>query len=142
MTGFARARRPLGRGELVVSVKTLNHRALDMHFHAPSVVDAFENAVRATGEEPPGARARGSPGHASDRSRLKGGSAALNRPLLEEYLDAFRQAAAEHKLNAQPDLNAALRIPGMFGEAADTLGSAARNRGGDAGCSRVPPSMS
>jgi len=36
--------------------------------------------------------------------------------MLEEYLAAFRQAAAEHKLNAQPDLNAALRIPGMFGE--------------------------
>ena len=28
MTGFARARRPLGDGEMVVSVKTLNHRSL------------------------------------------------------------------------------------------------------------------
>jgi uncharacterized protein (TIGR00255 family) len=50
---------------------------------------------------------------------MNGGSAALNRHLLEEYLGAFRQAAAEHKLNAQPDLNAALRIPGMFGEAVE-----------------------
>ena len=47
MTGFARARRPLGDGELVVSVKTLNHRSLDVHVHAPSVADPFENAVRA-----------------------------------------------------------------------------------------------
>jgi len=31
-------------------------------------------------------------------------------------LAAFRQAADEHDLDAQPDLNAALRIPGMFGE--------------------------
>jgi uncharacterized protein YicC (UPF0701 family) len=47
MTGFARARRSLGDGELVVSVKTLNHRSLDVHVHAPSVADHFENAVRA-----------------------------------------------------------------------------------------------
>ncbi len=47
MTGFARARRPLGDGELVVSVKTLNHRSLDVHVHAPSVADPFENAMRA-----------------------------------------------------------------------------------------------
>ena len=33
MTGFARVRRPLGEGEVVVSVKTLNHRALDLHIH-------------------------------------------------------------------------------------------------------------
>jgi uncharacterized protein (TIGR00255 family) len=44
---------------------------------------------------------------------------ALNRALLEEYLNAFRQAAAEHELNVQPDLNAALRIPGMFGEVSE-----------------------
>jgi len=118
MTGFARARRPLGDGELVVSVKTLNHRSLDVHVHAPSVADLFENAIRAL------VKSRLTRGHVEVRISLppaavNGGSAALNRTLLEEYLGAFRQAAAEHKLNAQPDLNAALRIPGMFGEAAE-----------------------
>ena len=44
MTGFARSRRPLGEGELVVSVKSLNHRGLDIHVHAPSAADAFEKA--------------------------------------------------------------------------------------------------
>ncbi len=47
MTGFARVRRPLGDGELVVSVKSLNHRGLDVHVHAPSAADPFENAIRA-----------------------------------------------------------------------------------------------
>ena len=115
MTGFARARRPLGDGELVVSVKTLNHRALDVHVHAPSAADPFENTVRAL------VKSRLVRGHVEVRIALppsaqNGSSAALNRTLLEEYLAAFRQAAAEHRLNAQPDLNAALRIPGMFGE--------------------------
>jgi uncharacterized protein (TIGR00255 family) len=119
MTGFARARRSLGDGELVVSVKTLNHRGLDVHVHAPSVADPFENGVRSL------VKSRVARGHVEVRITLpqtavNGSSAALNRTLLEEYLAAFRQAAAEHKLNAQPDLNAALRIPGMFGEAAES----------------------
>jgi|SRR5665213_1306887 len=117
MTGFARARRPLGDGELVVSVKTLNHRSLDVHVHAPSVADPFENAVRTL------VKSRLARGHVEVRITLppgavNGSSAALNRAMLEDYLNAFRQAAAEHELNVQPDLNAALRIPGMFGEAA------------------------
>ena len=119
MTGFARARRPLGDGELVVSVKTLNHRSLDVHVHAPSAADPFENAVRAL------VKSRLARGHVEVRivlppGALNGSSAALNRALLEEYLNAFRQAAAEHELNVQPDLNAALRIPGMFGEASES----------------------
>jgi uncharacterized protein (TIGR00255 family) len=120
MTGFARARRPLGEGELVVSVKTLNHRALDVHVHAPSVADPFENAVRGL------VKSRLVRGHVEVRitlpaAALSGSSAALNRTLLEEYLGAFRQAAQEHHLDAQPDLNAALRIPGMFGEGSESL---------------------
>ncbi|MCU1337408.1 MAG: hypothetical protein JWO19_2989 [Bryobacterales bacterium] len=116
MTGFARARRPLGDGELVVSVKTLNHRALDVHVHAPSVADPFENAVRGL------VKSRLTRGHVEVRialppATMNGRAVALNRTLLEEYLGAFRQAAKEHDLDAQPDLNAALRIPGMFGEA-------------------------
>ncbi len=47
MTGFARARRPLGDGELVVSVKSLNHRGLDVQVHLPTAADPFENAIRA-----------------------------------------------------------------------------------------------
>jgi uncharacterized protein (TIGR00255 family) len=116
MTGFARTRRPLGDGELVVSVKTLNHRALDVHVHAPSSADGFENAVRTL------VKSRLTRGHVEVRialppAALNGSSVALNRTLLAEYLTAFHQAAAEHGLGDQPDLNAALRIPGMFGEA-------------------------
>jgi len=119
MTGFARARRAFGEGELVVSVKTLNHRALDVHVHAPSIADPFENAIRSL------VKNRLARGHVDVRisippSVANGASGMLNRALLEEYLAAFRQAADEHGLEAKPDLNAALRIPGMFGEAEST----------------------
>ncbi len=62
-------------------------------------------------------------GHIEIRISLSRASAApaflLNRGLLDSYLQAFRGAAAEHGLTAEPDLNSALRLPGMFGEAAE-----------------------
>ena len=118
MTGFARARRALGDGELVVSVKSLNHRGLDVQVHAPSAVDPLENAIRAL------IKSRIARGHVEVRAALppsasNGSAPALNRALLEEYLRMFRAAADAHGLESKPDLNAAFRIPGMFVETAE-----------------------
>jgi uncharacterized protein (TIGR00255 family) len=49
-----------------------------------------------------------------------GNAPALNRALLAEYLKAFREVAAEHRLASTPDLNAAFRISGMFAEAGES----------------------
>ena len=119
MTGFARVRRPLGEGELVVSVKSLNHRGLDVQVHAASAADPFEMAIRAL------VKSRVSRGHVEVRVSLaqssqNGGGWILNRPLLDEYMKAFREAAAAHGVESRPDLNAAFRIPGIFGETAET----------------------
>jgi uncharacterized protein (TIGR00255 family) len=119
MTGFARARRPLGDGELIVSLKSLNHRGLDIQVHAPAVADPFENAMRSL------VKSRVARGHVEVRVALPRGMArdsepALNHAFLEAYLKTFREAAAAHGLTADPDLNAALRVPGMFGEAAES----------------------
>ena len=118
MTGFARVRRAFGEGEIVVSVKSVNHRGLDIQVHAPSAVDPFESAIRAL------VKSRVVRGHVEVRVALpqsasNGAAPLLNRTLLGEYLKAFRQAAEAHGLDAKPDLNAALRIPGMFGEAVE-----------------------
>ena len=115
MTGFARVRRPMGDGEVVVSVKTVNHRGLDVHLHAPSAVDSLENAIRNVVK---GCVARG---HVDVRISLpesaKGRSGAtIHEAMLEGYLKTFREAAARHGLDTQPDLNVAMSIPGMFGE--------------------------
>ena len=112
MTGYARARRALGQGELTVSVKSLNHRALDVHVHLPPELEVFENAVRAA------VRRWLRRGHVQVQVRLSGdggaSQAVLNSRLLESYLAAFRQAALAHCLVGEPDLNAALQVPGMF----------------------------
>lgn len=115
MTGYARARRPLGEGELIVAVKTVNHRGLDVHVHAVHAVDPFENAIRAL------VKSRISRGHADVRVSLpdfsRGESTSVDYELLDEYMAAFHAAAQRYQLNAQADLNHALRLPGMFGDA-------------------------
>lgn len=112
MTGFARVRKLLAEGELVVSLKSVNHRGLDLRFFAPAELDPYENAMRALLSR---ALARG---HVEVRialTRTSGpGLLALNRGLLEAYLAAFREAAAVAGLAAEPDLNAMLRFPGIL----------------------------
>jgi uncharacterized protein (TIGR00255 family) len=119
MTGFARARRPFGSGELTVSIKTVNHRGLDVHVRGPEAADPFEAAIRGL------VKSRVTRGHVEVRLTLAGSGSgasalALNSGLLEAYLRAFRDAASAHGLNVQPDLNAAFRVPGMFAATEDT----------------------
>jgi len=112
MTGFARVRREIPQGELVFSLKSVNHRGLDLHFHMPNELDALENDVRAvikTGV------ARGHLQiHCGITRTAAAGAAPLNRTLLTAYMAAFREAADLYKVAGNPDLNSALRIPGML----------------------------
>ena len=116
MTGFARVRKEFPQGELVLSLKSVNHRGLDLHFHMPPELDPLEGGIRAV------LKSGIARGHVQIRLSLTrivapgaaGNAAPLNRPLLEAYFRAFRVAAEQHGLEGQPDLNAALRIPGML----------------------------
>ena len=129
MTGFARVRRTLGDGELVVSVKSLNHRGLDIQVQVPSAADQYENAIRAM------IKSHLIRGHVEVRVSLPQSACAgatsspavLNRALFDQYLAAFREASAiqgqaAHAIDVHSDVNAALRIPGMFGDSAAGAG--------------------
>jgi uncharacterized protein (TIGR00255 family) len=112
MTGFARVRETAPDGEIVVGIKSVNHRGLDMHFHMPADLDQFESAIRAA------VKAKVARGHlqiqvAFNRT-VAADASSLNRPLLRAYLQAFREASAEFGGDSKPDLNAALRVPGML----------------------------
>jgi uncharacterized protein (TIGR00255 family) len=113
MTGFARVRRPLGDGELVVSAKSVNHRGLDLVIQVPSALEPYESLIRSK------VKSSVVRGHVEVRVSLpksaNGDAAlALDRKFLHDYLRLFREETAEHGLDSQPDLNAALRVPGMF----------------------------
>ena len=48
MTGFARVRGTIGKVEVTISLKTVNHRGLDLHFYTGAEMDPFEPAMRST----------------------------------------------------------------------------------------------
>jgi uncharacterized protein (TIGR00255 family) len=115
MTGFARTRRITERGEFTVTLKGVNHRSLDLHFHTPADLEPYEAAVRQV------LKSAVSRGHVDIRMSFQpahsGAAATLNRALFEAYCNAVREANAIAGLSAEVDVNAAMRVPGMVGGA-------------------------
>jgi uncharacterized protein (TIGR00255 family) len=116
MTGFARVRETIHGVEVTVSVKTVNHRGLDIHFYTGVELDPFENAMRSAVKR---AVARG---HIDIRAQLTRSGAvgplSVDFERLDGYVAAFRQASNRHGLSAPPDLNTAFRIPGIVSDTA------------------------
>lgn len=113
MTGYARIRRSSPDGEVVLSMKGVNHRGLDLHFHLPPEFDPYEPAMRNV------IRRLVSRGHVEVRASFKRNAndaeSQLNTGMLDAYVAAWRAAALRHQIAAEPDLSAALRLPGMLG---------------------------
>jgi uncharacterized protein (TIGR00255 family) len=116
MTGFARVQKSTAHGDIVVSLKSVNHRGLDLHFHLGPELDALENSMRAVIKR---SVLRGHIDVRCSARRTANGSSSLNLPLLRSYLAAFRKAAAEEEIDAHPDLNRILLLPGILGAAAE-----------------------
>ena len=110
MTGFAQVKGQLnGQLGFTVSLKAVNHRFLDLHFRMPSESDALEMKLRRLLKEK---LARGHVDLALNVERSGAENFSLNRALVGGYIQAFRAAAAEFSLAAEPDLNVILRMPG------------------------------
>jgi len=112
MTGFARVS---GRiGELLawnLSLKSVNHRFLDLHMRLPSGAEGLEMRLRRLLKE------KVLRGHLEVTLTLERGlrnTAHFDRDLLQGYIAAFRTAANESSLQQQPDLNAIFRLPGVL----------------------------
>ena len=123
MTGYAQVRRTLAEGELTITLKSVNHRALDLHFHIPAQFDRYEPAMRAA------LKRQFHRGHLDIRISLTRAVTTdqvnINQNLLGAYLRAFEQASRNNNLTQAPDLNQLLRLPGLLGEgASDDLGEA------------------
>jgi uncharacterized protein (TIGR00255 family) len=112
MTGFARVRKTIEQGEIVLSLKSVNHRGLDLHFHMPPELDALENEIR--GAVKSGVARGHLQIHLSFNRAVPAGGGPLNRSLLAAYMRAFQEASDLYHLDSKPDLNAALRIPGIL----------------------------
>jgi len=99
---------PMG---FTLSLKSVNHRFLDVHFRMPSDSDSLEMKLRRLFKEK---LARGHVELSLNLERGAGESFALNRQIAGGYVQAFRAAAAEFGIAAEPDLNAVLRMPGAL----------------------------
>jgi uncharacterized protein (TIGR00255 family) len=116
MTGFARVQARVGAGEqeqlgYTLTIKSVNHRFLDLQFRLPSGLDGLEMELRRVLKEN---LVRGHVDLTLSVDRSAQIKAGYNRELVAAYLAAFDAARDEHKLRGEPDLNAALRLPGAL----------------------------
>ena len=112
MTGFAQVRGQIdGHAGFTLSLKSVNHRFLDLHFRMPADTEELEMRLRRLLKEKLGR------GHIEISLNLERGgtdSFSFNRQMVGGYIQAFRSAAAEFGLAAEPDLNGVLRMPGAL----------------------------
>ena len=112
MTGFARTQvRVHDQLVYTLSLKSVNHRFLDIQLRLPSGLDALEMELRRAIKE---SLVRGHVELALSVDRSTTQKAGYNRELVAGYLDAFRSAANEFSIAGEPDLNAILRMPGAL----------------------------
>ena len=109
MTGFARVQvRVNDQLGYTLSLKSVNHRFLDVQLRLPSGLDALEMELRRALKE------HLVRGHVEltlsvERTAQQGGG--YNKELVAGYIAAFNAARQDHALTGQPDLNAILRLP-------------------------------
>src|ERR1700757_3384484 len=128
MTGFAHVRGELrsdganplsasnGGVAFFLSLKSVKHRFLDLHFRLPSGTDSLGMQLRRLLKDK---IARGHIEVSLSLERTSSETFSLNSELVGGYITAFRAAAAEFSIANEPDLNAILRIPGALDSSVD-----------------------
>ncbi len=125
MTGYASLRGSVrDTVAFTLTIKSVNHRFLDLHLRLPSSCDGLEVQMRRMLKE---SMRRGHIEVTLQLERRGESEVQLNAGLLDAYVRAFRQAAEGHGLASEPDLNVMLRIPGVM--SAESGGSAAEVEG-------------
>jgi uncharacterized protein (TIGR00255 family) len=112
MTGYASLRGSVRDSvTFTLTMKSVNHRFLDLHMRLPSSCDALELQLRRMLKEN---LRRGHIEVTLQLERRANTEIQLNEALLDAYVHAFRRAAELHGVPNEADLNAMLRIPGVM----------------------------
>jgi uncharacterized protein (TIGR00255 family) len=112
MTGFAQVKGQYNdQVAFTITLKSVNHRFLDLHLRMPADSDALEMKVRRIFKEK---LHRGHVELTLSMERSDGSSLAVNRQLVGGYVNAFREAAKEFAVPAEPDLMTILKMPGAM----------------------------
>ena len=112
MTGFARVQVRLhDQLSYTLSLKSVNHRFLDVQLRMPNGLDALEVELRKALKD---ALVRGHVDVTLSVDRSSQQKAGYNRELVAGYVAAFTAARDEFGLTGEPDLNTILRLPGAL----------------------------
>jgi uncharacterized protein (TIGR00255 family) len=111
MTGFAQIKGEHGKTAYTFTVKSVNHRFLDLQLRLPGRSDLFEQRVRKLFKE------KMHRGHVELTLTLEYAGASgisVNQELVRGYAKAFRELSKELDLRADIDLNAIFRLNGVL----------------------------
>ena len=118
MTGYAQARAVEDGWTLRVSVRSVNHRFLDLHLRVPDGFEPVEPAIRQIIRE----RIRRGHLDVAVHYELEGPAAVgVNQEVAAAYVEAASALRAKFGLSSEPDIAAILRLPGVIGPAAASL---------------------
>ena len=118
MTGYAQARGEVNGWAIRVSVKSVNHRFLDLKLRLPEGFDLYELRLRQV------VRERIHRGHVDVHVGVEPGAAMpihVNRELVQAYLKAADDLRLQTAVTAELDVVALLRLPGVIGGLAPTV---------------------
>lgn len=115
MTGYASGQSNTeGDIAFTLTLKSVNHRFLDLNLRLPGDCDSLELALRRLIKERVRRGHVDVTLHLDRRARESGQTLQLNRDLLGDYIRVFHEAAKLHHFNAEPDLNEMLHMPGVL----------------------------
>ncbi|PWR23000.1 YicC family protein [Zavarzinia aquatilis] len=130
MTGFARVSGPLGQGECIFEVKSVNGRGLEIRMRLPNGFERLERALRDV------AGKRLKRGNLQIQMNVLGGETVapprIDGETLRQYLDLARDLAAANGLEA-PRIEALMSLPGVIARA-ESSRDADEEEGQDAAC--------
>jgi uncharacterized protein (TIGR00255 family) len=115
MTGYASAQSATEDGlAFTLSMKSVNHRFLDLSMRLPGESDGLEITLRKLIKDRVKRGHLDVTLHVERRAREAAQTVQLNHELLSGYVQAFHDAAKQHHFNAEPDLHELLRMPGVL----------------------------
>ena len=118
MTGYGEARASESGWSLRVSVRSVNHRFLDLHLRVPDGFEPFESRIRQM------VRERIRRGHLDivvQHERTGPATVGVNAEVAAAFLEAVNSLRKQFNIQAEPDLAAILRLPGVIGVPAASL---------------------
>jgi uncharacterized protein (TIGR00255 family) len=118
MTGYAQARVENNGSALRITLRSVNHRFLDVHLRLPEGFEALEPAIRRMLREK---LRRGHVDVTLHFDSAKSAAVEINREAAAAYMEAAEALRRQFNVAAEPNVADILRLPGVIGVPATAL---------------------